>query len=378
MVLKTLCLIFLLAVSNNSMAKTYTLKFATLMPTGTAWSKILDNWVTDVEKKSGGRIKFKMYSGGVMGDEPDVIRKIRMGQLQGGLFTGYGIGRIYSPARVLEMPFLFKNVNESNYIRKQIMPEIKTGFRKNGFELLGWPEIGFIHFFSTKPITSLDDIRKLHIWLWQGDPLGEAFFKAANIDPIPLSIMDVYTQLSARHGSINTVYTSTFGAIALQWYSKLKYASRIPLTNAIGGIVVSNRFFNRLPADLQQLLKSTGKKVGDDLRLDARKQNIKSTGILEKNGIKFMFGWEDVSINEILAIRDKAAAYLEQTGYIPAKLFTKVRKLLAAYRKQHPNKPGDKLDHALITTEPSAKLTDEKSTVIQPAITKTAVKDKRD
>jgi TRAP-type C4-dicarboxylate transport system substrate-binding protein len=334
MIMKTIYLILLLTFSNTCIAQTYELKFATLMPTGTAWTKILDNWVKDVEQKSNGRIKFKMYSGGVMGDEPDVLRKIRKGQLQGGMFTGYGIGRIYSPARVLEMPFLFKNVAESDYIREQIMPELEIGFRESGFELIGWPEVGFIHFFSTKPITSIDDIKTLRIWLWQGDPLGEAFFKAAKIDPIPLSIMDVYTQLSAKHGSIDTVYTSTFGAIALQWYSKLKYATRIPLTNAIGGLVVSNDFYSKLPADLQQLLKTTGKAMSDEIRLNAREENRKSIGILEKNGIEFMLGWDDVDMNEILAIRNDAAAYLEKTNYIPASIFSRTEKMLAVYRNQ--------------------------------------------
>jgi TRAP-type C4-dicarboxylate transport system substrate-binding protein len=334
MIMKAIYLIVLLAFSNICIAETYELKFATLMPTGTAWTKILDNWVKDVEQKSNGRIKFKMYSGGVMGDEPDVLRKIRKGQLQGGMFTGYGIGRIYSPARVLEMPFLFKNVAESDYVREQIMPELEIGFRESGFELIGWPEVGFIHFFSTKPITSIDDIKTLRIWLWQGDPLGEAFFKAAKIDPIPLSIIDVYTQLSAKHGSIDTVYTSTFGAIALQWYSKLKYATRIPLTNAIGGLVVSNDFYNKLPADLQQLLKTTGKAMSDEIRLNAREENRKSIGILEKNGIKFMLDWDDVDMNEILAIRNDAAAYLEKTNYIPASIFSRTEKMLAVYRNQ--------------------------------------------
>jgi TRAP-type C4-dicarboxylate transport system substrate-binding protein len=334
MISRTLYLLALLIFSNVCIAETYELKFATLMPTGTAWTKILDNWVKDVEQKSNGRIKFKMYSGGVMGDEPDVLRKIRKGQLHGGMFTGYGIGRIYSPARVLEMPFLFKNVNESDYIREQIMPDLETGFRKSGFELLGWPEVGFIHFFSTKPITSIDDIRKLRIWLWQGDPLGEAFFKAAKIDPVPLSIMDVYTQLSAKHGSIDTVYTSTFGAIALQWYSELKYATRIPLTNAIGGVVISNQFYNKLPADLQRLLKTTGKAMSDEIRMSAREENRKSIAILEKNGIEFMLDWDDVDMNELLAIRNDAAAYLEKTNYIPASIFSRTEKLLAEYRKQ--------------------------------------------
>jgi len=333
MVLRTVCLLLLFAFSSSSIAQTHVLKFATLMPTGTAWSKILDDWVKGLEEKSNGRIKVKMYSGGVMGDEPDVLRKIRKGQLHGGLFTGYGIGRIYSPARVLEMPFLFKNIDESDYVREEIMPEIEAGFRKNGFELLGWPEIGFIHFFSTKRITSIDDIKKLRIWLWQGDPLGEAFFDAAGINPIPLSIMDVYTQLSAKHGSIDTVYTSAFGAIALQWYSRLKYATRIPLTNGIGGIVVSNRFYNKLPADLKQMLRTTTKTMSDEIRINAREQNRKSIGILEKNGIEFMFDWDDVDMNEILALRDDAAKYLEKTEYIPAHMFTMTKKILADYRK---------------------------------------------
>ncbi len=338
MVLRLLSIALLLcSLTTHADARTYELKFATLMPTGTSWTNLLDEWVKEVEHKSEGRLKFKMYPGGVMGDEPDVLRKIRKGQLHGGMFTGYGIGRIYSPARVLEVPFMFKNTDESDYVRDQMMPDMEAGFRESGFELLGWPEVGFIHFFSTKPITSMDDIRKLNIWLWQGDPLGEAFFKAASIDPIPLSIIDVYTQLSAKHGSIDTVYTSSFGAIALQWYTKLSYGSQIPFTNAIGGLVVSNRFYNKLPADLQQLLKTTGKRLGDDIRLRAREENKKSLKILEKNGIEFMFDWADVDMTEMLEIRNLAAKHLEQTNYIPAATFAEAQKLVTDFRARQNN-----------------------------------------
>jgi TRAP-type C4-dicarboxylate transport system substrate-binding protein len=154
--------------------------------------------------------------------------------------------------------------------------------------------------------------------------------------------MDVYTQLSAKHGSIDTVYTSTFGAIALQWYSKLKYATHIPLTNAIGGVVVSNRFFDKLPADLQQLLKTTGKTMGDQIRLHAREENRKSIGILEKNGIEFMFDWDEVDMNELLAIRNNAASYLEKSNYIPASVFAKTKKMLTDYRALPDNQSTNK------------------------------------
>ncbi len=327
--------IFLLAalISTAGSAKeVYTLKFATLIPSGTSWTKVLDDWIEEIETKSDGRIKVKMYPGGIMGDEPDVIRKMRKGQLHGGLFTGYGIGRIYSPARVLEIPFLFRDTDESDYVRDKLMPEIEAGFRDSGFELLGWPEVGFIHFFSKHRIDSLEDIKKSRIWLWQGDPLGEAFFSASGVSPVPLSIIDVYTQLSAAHGSIDTVYASPFGAIALQWHTQLKYGTKVPLTNAIGGLIISGRFFNKLPADLQQLLKTTGKIASDKIRQYAREENTKSIDILRDQGMEFLWTQDEVVFKKLIEIRDKAAKHLVESNYIPKDLFDRVRAALVEIR----------------------------------------------
>lgn len=310
----------------------YTLKFATLMPTGTTWTNTFDNWIKEVETKSNGRLKFRMYSGGVMGDEPDVLRKIRKGQLHGGLFSGYGIGRIHSPSRILELPFLFKSTDEVDYVRDQLMPDIEAGFRKNGFELIGWPEVGQIHFFSKHKIQSIDDIRKSRIWLWQGDPMGEALFAAADIKPVPLSIIDVYPQLSAKHGSIDTVYMSTFGAIGLQWYSKVRYATHISVTNAIGAIVISSKFFDKLPEDLQILVKETGIIASNTIREQTRKENILSKQLLIDNGIEFLWDWEDTNLEEFISIRDEAAKHLIKTNYIPEEFYNKTRLHLEAFR----------------------------------------------
>ncbi len=329
-----LCLLTALAAPPVCAKKTYTLKFATLMPTGTAWTNTFDRWIKDIEARSDGRLRFKVYAGGVMGDEPDVLRKIRKGQLHGGLFTGYGIGRIFSPARVLELPFLFKTIEENDYVRDRLMPDIEAGFRHHGFELLGWPEIGSIHFFSKHRIASMDDIRRSHIWLWQGDPLGEALFEAADIKPVPLSIIDVYPQLSARHGSIDTVYMSTFGAIALQWYSKLRYATHISVTNATGALVVSKAFFDRLPNDLQTLLKSSGAEVSEQIREATRRENIKSKQLLIDYGIEFAWDWDELNLDEFIRIRDTAARHLQESGYIPAAFFDKTRRYLDAFRER--------------------------------------------
>ena len=336
--IQRLLLASLLLFSQNLLAKNYTFKFATLIPPDTAWMQQIQAWADEVKEKSSGQLTFKIYPGGVMGDEPDVLRKIRSRQLQGAFFTGYGIGRIFSPARVLEIPFLFKNTDESDFVRANMMNDIETGFRQKGFELVGWPEVGFIHFFSKKPLASLDDIKTHRIWLWQGDPLGEALTKAAGITPVPLSIMDVYTQLSAKHGSIDTVYNSPFGALAMQWHSKLKYASNIAMTNAIGALVISQKFYKKLPPNLQQLLKQSGKKYADKINLISRRDNQQSIELLKQSGIEFMWNWNQHEKQQLLDIRDKAAAELIQSGYIPESYFSRTRTLLNQYRASHTDK----------------------------------------
>jgi TRAP-type transport system periplasmic protein len=338
MMKRALLIIALLCAGTAQAAEQYVLKFATLAPPGTSWMNILDDWARQVAKESGGRLIFKMYPGGVAGDEPDVLRKIRFGQLQGGAFSGHGIGLIYSPARVLEMPFLYRDVNEIDYVRQRLMPEIDKGFRANGYEEIGWMEIGFVRFFSRKPINSIDDLRKSRVWMWQGDALGQAFFDATNIAPVPLSIADVYTSLST--GLIDTVPSPPLAAIAMQWFTKTSYVTNTPMFNAIGALLVDERFFSKLPPDLQQLLKTTGTAVGERLIAETRKDNDKSLEVLKQNGFKFTMNPGDVKEAELFDMRDKAAVLLAKSGYIPQDMFDRTRKLLDEYRAAHPqNKP---------------------------------------
>lgn len=311
----------------------YVLKFATLAPAGSAWMQLMDAWAEEVREKSDGRLTFKIYPGGIQGDEPDVLKKIRFGQLQGGAFTGYGIGHIYSPARALELPFLFNNIDEIDYVRKRFMPTIEQGFRDNGYELLGWMEVGFVHMFSTKPLRSLEDMKSRRVWLWQGDPMGQAFFDASGISPVPLSIVDVYTSLST--GLIDTVYAPPLGAIALQWFTRTPYISSVPMTNGMGALVVSKRFFDTLPADLQALLKETGREAGEKLIAATRIDNRKSLDTLKEYGLEFVEPGEGMSEKVLVDLRDRAAAELVSSDYIPARVFSTTRSLLQQYRDRH-------------------------------------------
>ena len=311
-------------------AKVYELKFATLAPAGTTWMNLMQEWADDVREKSRGRLIFKLYPGGVQGDEPDVLRKIRFGQLQGGAFTGYGIGHFYSPTRVLELPFLFNDIQEIDFVRERFMPEIQQGYRDNGFEMLGWMEVGFIYFFSREPIYSIDDLKKRRIWHWQGDPIGKAFFDASGITPVPLSIIDVYTSLST--GLVDTVYSPPLGAIAFQWFTKTEYVTNVPMANGIGSLVVSRRFYQDLPQDLQKLLKSTGAVIGKRLITETRRENAESLDLLRKKGMNFGLNPEDLDTAEVAEISRKAGNNLMQSGYIPKTVIDRVNAWLREYR----------------------------------------------
>jgi len=310
--------------------RVYELKFATLAPPGTTWMNLLQEWGDEVRAESRGRLVFKFYPGGVQGDEPDVLRKIRFGQLHGGAFTGYGLGHIYSPVRVLELPFLFNDIDEIDYVRKKFMPDIEQGYRDNGYELLGWMEVGFIYFFSNAPIHSLDDLKERRIWHWKGDPLGKAFFDASGLAPVPLSIIDVYTSLST--GLIDTVYCPPLGAIALQWFTKTKYITNVPMANGIGSLVVSRHFFQNLPQDLQKLLKRTGQVTGEKLITATRKDNIDSLEVLKQRGMKFVLDTEDLDSEEVKALNRRAGESLMENGYIPESTIDKVNHWLDDYR----------------------------------------------
>jgi TRAP-type C4-dicarboxylate transport system substrate-binding protein len=312
--------------------KIHVLKFATLAPAGTTWVRLLQDWANEVKKESGGRLVFKIYPGGVHGDEPEVLKKIRFGQLQGGAFTGYGIGKIYSPTRVLELPFLFNNIDEIDYVRNRFMPEIEQGYRDNGYELLGWMEVGFVYFFSKTPIDSLDDLKERRIWNWQGDPLGQAFFEASGLSPVPLSIIDVYTSLST--GLIDTIYAPPLGAIAMQWFTKTQYITNVPMANGIGSLVVSRRFFQNLPQDLQKILKRTGTATGEVLVTATRKDNVDGLKTLLDRGMILVEATESLETEALQEIRIRAGESLMKNGYIPEATINRVNQWLQDFRNK--------------------------------------------
>ncbi len=316
---------------STATAQQYTVKFATLAPEGSTWLNIMREFDKAVREQSGGRLGFKMYAGGVAGDEKDVIRKIRLGQYHAGGFTGVGLGEIAKEVRIMDAPFLFKSSDEADFIAQKFDAQFRKAFEDGGFVLLGWAEVGFVYVYSDRPVYSPDDLKNTKMWMWEGDPIAQAAFQAIGISPIQLSITDVMTSLQT--GMINTVYTSPMGLIALSWFTRVKYMMGEPLAISNGAVVISKKMFDGLPKDLQDILLTNGKKYFRDLTLASRKENKEAIETLKKRGI------------EVTDPPKSVAAQFETTGQkarrllvgklFPQQFLDDVEGAVAAYRKEH-------------------------------------------
>ena len=166
--MKKLILFFTLALLSSE-AFALKLKVGVLAPDGTTWATNLKKLSKEISKATDGKVKIKYYFGGSQGDEEDVLRKVRVGQLHGGVFTGKTLGEIHGDFRVLEVPFNFKGDREK--AKKALIdlgPHIDAGFKEKGFINLGLSEIGSVYFVSKKPINKLNDLKGIKIWAWQG------------------------------------------------------------------------------------------------------------------------------------------------------------------------------------------------------------------
>jgi TRAP-type C4-dicarboxylate transport system substrate-binding protein len=305
------------------------IKFATLAPEGSTWMKAMRQFTDETTAKTGGRVKFKIYAGGVSGEDKDVVRKIRLGQLHAGGFTGVGIGEVAPEARLLDTPFLFKSAGEIDHVYTTLDADFKNIFESHGYVLLGWAEVGTVNIFSNTPVTKPEDLRNVKMWLWEGDPIAEATFQALHIKPIPLSITDVMTSLQT--GMINGVYGSPLSVIALQWFARMKYVFALPLTNASGAVLISKKMFDSLSKEDQKVMLELGEKHMRALTLKSRKENEESVGILKKKGLIFTEPATPSVVTDLEAAGQAARVSLVNKLY-SRELLEKVEKALKEFR----------------------------------------------
>jgi TRAP-type C4-dicarboxylate transport system substrate-binding protein len=304
------------------------IKFATLAPEGSAWMKVMHAIDDEVRAATENRIGFKFYPGGVQGDEKDVLRKIRAGQLHGGGFTGFGLGAIASEFRVIELPFMFRNLDEVDHVRDELDPYFYDVFMEKGYRFLGWGDVGFVYIFSKSPITTPEELRQAKMWTWSGDDLAEIFFKAFDVSPIPLALPDVLTSL--QMGIVNAVYSPPLACVALQWFTRVDYMTDVPITYGFGALLVSEKSLEDAdPVDIETLRQICSKH--SRLLIDkTRVQNNEAIVSMESEGVKVVP--VDPEVMNVFFTTGRSA-WQDGVGRLyPEDLLQRVKRMVDEYR----------------------------------------------
>lgn len=282
--MKTLLLSLTLLAAMNVEAA---IKVGVLAPEGTGWAKNIKNMANEIKEATKGNVELKIYYGGSQGDEQDVLRKIRLGQLHGGIFTGKTLGEISGDVRVIEIPFMF-NHNRDKALKtlEAMQPYFDQKFSEKKFKSLATFEIGQVYFVTLKKVQDLNAIKSLKIWSWDGDPIVTTMFESMNLNGVSLALPDVLSSLST--GVIDAAYAPPIGMIALQWNTKVKYMVDFPISYSIGAFVISNDAWAKVsPAD-QKATLAIAKKYEKQINAGNAKDNDDAIAAMKAQKIEFV------------------------------------------------------------------------------------------
>lgn len=279
------------------------IKLATLAPEGSPWIQVLKAAADEAQQKTGNAVQFKIYPGGVMGDERDMVRKMHIGQLQAAMLSSASLASMYPEIDVLQTPFLFDSYPETDFVVGKMQDGFKSGLEKNGYVALGWSEAGFVYLMSTVPVETLELLRKAKVWIWNDSPMSKAIFEEAGVIGVPLSITDVLVGLQT--GLVEVVYVPPSVAVALQWFTRIKYITDAPLNYMLGGLVAKKEAFDKIDPQHQSVVKEVFQRHMARLKEIIRAENQEALTVMQKQGIKLISPGK-AQIADYKAISEKA------------------------------------------------------------------------
>jgi TRAP-type transport system periplasmic protein len=272
-----------LAWASPAIADNTELRLATLAPSGSPWMVVLNKGQAEINEKTAGRLTIKYYEGGQQGDERDFVRKIGLGQLDGAAVTSVGMSMIDQSIRVLELPMMFQSVEEVDYVADKMWPYFQKKFEKKGYKLNDRGEVGWLYFMTKDKAESLGALKGQKLWLWGDDLIVNALYKRLGFNGVPLGVPEVDAGLTS--GKIAGCYSSPVAAVALQWSSKVKYMTSMPMSFAVGATVISTKAFAKASAEDIKSFETIGKATQKKLRKVIRKSNEDAKNTMTRKGV---------------------------------------------------------------------------------------------
>jgi TRAP-type transport system periplasmic protein len=329
----TLATVFGLATAH---AETVTIRLGTILPSGTVQHQQLQSMAEQWRKASNGTVKVILYPDGRLGGESEMVKKMRIKQIGGSVLSAVGLSEIDPGVTgLMLMPMMFRSWAEVDYVRENMRSEIEQRLRAKGYEVLFWADAGWVEFFSKEPGATPDDIRKMKVFVWAGDPQQSAIMQSAGFRPVGLETTDI--PLGLNTNLINMVPLPPVVALAGQIYGPAPYMLEINWTPIVGAAVVRADLWEKLPATLQKQLSEIASATGAELRAEGRRESEESVKVMQQKGLKV----RKLSPEETATWRTLVESTYPQIrgSMVPADIFDQVQHLLADFRQTPAARP---------------------------------------
>ena len=249
---RRILLVAVLALCCTASGTALTIKLGSVAPANTPWDLALRGLAADWARISDGEIEVKIFPGGIAGNETDMIRKMRIGQLQAAAMTAISFNNIYPGVLAIAQPMLVRTDEEMRNILEEMTPFFNAQFEERGFVPLMWAPIGWVKFFAREPVRTADDLRRLKLWVGSASPAVLRAWQQAGFNPVALPLSEVTTGLQS--GMIDAVASSPSGAASFQWFGIVPHMTDLRFTPLFGAVMISRRAWQRIPAELRPRL----------------------------------------------------------------------------------------------------------------------------
>jgi TRAP-type C4-dicarboxylate transport system substrate-binding protein len=315
---------------SSAIAAQHNLRIATIAPRDSAFDEALKRMGQTWKSVSGGAVSMIVHSGGTQGGEGQMVQRMRIKQLQGALLTGVGLSEIEPTVAGLQtMPMMFRTLDELDHVSAKLRPEIEQRLRDKGFIVLFWTDTGWIRFFSKEKVVTPDDLRKQKLFAWSGHPRQVQIYRRSGFTAVPLETSDINTSLAS--GLITAIPMPPLAANLGQIYRSAPHMLDLDWAPLIGAFVITLDAWNKIPAELQETMRRSSAKTGQELTQAGRKQNEDAVTAMKANGsLKVQSITPEI---EELWRRAAETAYPEIRGtMVPADVFDRVVQILKEYR----------------------------------------------
>jgi len=308
-----------------------TLKIATVAPEGSAWMKSMREGAEEIQQRTGGRVSLKIYGGGVQGNDKQVQRKMRTGQLHGGAFTSGAMSLFQQDADIYSLGMLFRDIDEVTHVRQQFDSILMDRLLEAGYVGFGFAGGGFAYMMSNVPLRTSSDMSGQKVWTPEGDALAYAALEAFGVAPVSMPLTDVMTGLQTD--LLNSVAVPPVGAVVLQWHTRLKYITDLPLAYVYAGILIERKAFEKLQAEDQVIVHEVLGKVYQSFDQTGNEDNLAALQALQDSGLELV----SPDLIEVDTWRKQvldSQVDMGSKGEFDPALLQQILESLAAYRSQ--------------------------------------------